>query len=163
MSVNDQVRHNSKKVIIEEYLELGYNYRMTDIQAAVGIEQLKRLNGIVLDRRRIAEMYNEAFKNSDSVEVLNEGDKRFNYQSYSLLLTAKCPISRNDLMQELLDKGISTRRGIMTAHREKAYSSKSYSLPKSEFYSDNSILLPIYVPMDEEDISYIIESVKQFI
>ena len=163
MSVNDQVRHNSKKVIIEEYLEVGYNYRMTDIQAAVGIEQLKRLNGIVLDRRRIAEMYNEAFKNSDSVEVLNEGDKRFNYQSYSLLLTAKCPISRNDLMQELLDKGISTRRGIMTAHREKAYSSKSYSLPQSEFYSDNSILLPIYVTMDEEDISYIIESVKQFI
>lgn len=163
MSINDQVRHTSKTVIIEEYLELGYNYRMTDIQAAVGIEQLKRLKDIIRERRRIAEMYDEAFKNSDSVEILDEGDKKYNYQSYSLLLTAKCPISRNGLMQELLDMGISTRRGIMTAHREKAYNAKTYSLPQSEFYSDHSILLPLYIPMDDADIASVIQSVKQFI
>ena len=121
----------------------------------------------------------EKFKSNDYGELLAPLDNLIEHRTYAkssdinhpyvvrllgyMFPTAKCPISRNDLMQELLDKGISTRRGIMTAHREKAYSSKSYSLPQSEFYSDNSILLPIYVTMDEEDISYIIESVKQFI
>ncbi|HXC06710.1 MAG TPA: DegT/DnrJ/EryC1/StrS family aminotransferase, partial [Bacteroidia bacterium] len=68
------------------------------------------------------------------------------------------PLDRNDLMQRMLDKGISTRRGVMTTHRETAYKHKALRapLPISEAESDNSIILPLYVPMQDEEIDYVI-------
>ena len=70
------------------------------------------------------------------------------------------PISRNDIMQKMLDAGISTRRGIMTTHRETAYN-KEYAglqLPVSEKASDSSIILPLYIPMKDEDIQKVIDT-----
>ena len=165
MSVNDRVRHESKTVIIEEYPEIGYNYRMTDIQAAIGIEQLKKLNLIVEGRRKIALRYIEEFKaiNSIKLPMEDEGVKT-NYQSFSVLFKENASISRNDFMQRLLDKGVATRRGIMTIHREKAFSELSkYNLPETERISDNSLLLPLYFPMELEAVEYVIESVKEFL
>jgi perosamine synthetase len=66
-------------------------------------------------------------------------------------------------MQNLLDKGISTRRGIMLAHKEKAYQCYDIQLPKSEFYSNNSLLLPIYYGLSETEIDYIIDSVIEMV
>lgn len=160
MSVNDQVRHNSDKVIFEDHVEIGYNYRMTDIQASVGIKQLEKLDWIVEERRKIAAIYNEAFKNIEFINLPLEKKGYFsNYQSYSVYLKESCPIDRNNLMQKLLDEGIASRRGIMTTHRESAYTSHGmvYNLPVSEDLQDRSIILPLYVPMKKEDVEYIIE------
>jgi dTDP-4-amino-4,6-dideoxygalactose transaminase len=163
MSVNDRVRHNSTTVIIEDHLEVGYNYRLTDIQAAVGIKQLERLDWLITERTKVANRYQEAFKGIAGVRlpVVPEGSTT-NWQSYALYLTKDCKIKRNDLMQLMLDKGISTRRGVMTSHRESAYKDHTLRtpLPVSEDASDNSIVLPLYVPMSDEEINYVIDNIR---
>ena len=161
MSVNDRVRHESSKIIFEDHVELGYNYRLTDIQAAVGIKQLEILDWIISERRIIANKYHEAFKDINCIRLPLEKEGYFsNYQSYSIYLLDNCPIARNELMQKMLDAGISTRRGIMTSHRETAYK-KEYqdlSLPISEKACDQSIILPLFIPMKPEDIQKVIDT-----
>jgi perosamine synthetase len=159
MSVNDRTRHESSKIIFEDHLEVGYNYRMTDIQASVGIQQLAIIDWLVTKRRKIASKYHKAFKQINCIQLPLEKKGYFsNYQSYSIYLKDDCPISRNDLMQKMLDAGISTRRGIMTTHRETAYKEEcaGLSLPVSEKACDRSIILPLYVPMKDEDIDKVI-------
>lgn len=166
MSVNDRVRHESSKLIFEDHVEVGYNYRMTDIQAAVGIKQLEKLDWIVAERRKIAMKYHEAFKDIEYIRLPLEEEGYFtNYQSYSIYLKEDCPVSRNELMQKMLDDGIATRRGIMTAHRETAYKSEyaDIALPVSEDACDRSIILPLYIPMKDEDIEKVIESFRMHI
>lgn len=166
MSVNDRVRHEAKKVVFEDHVEIGYNYRMTDIQAAVGIRQLEKLNWIVEERRKIAAAYNNAFSDLDFIQVPLEEEGYFsNYQSYCLYLNKTSPVERNTLMQKLLDKGIASRRGIMTSHRETAYKDVSInvSLPVSEDLQDNCILLPLYVPMEEKDVNFVIDTCREII
>lgn len=160
MSINDRIRHESDKVIFEDHVELGYNYRMTDIQAAVGIKQLEKLDKIVAERRKVAFKYHQAFKDINCIQLPLEADGYFsNYQSYNVYLKPSCKISRNDLMQALLDEGISTRRGVTTAHRETAYKNyqSNYSLPISEDTSDRSIVLPLFYPMTDNEINYVID------
>jgi len=165
MSVNDRIRHESTNVVIEEYLEIGYNYRMTDIQAAVGIEQMKRLNEIIEERRKIAIKYINSFKEIECLRLpIEKPNYKSNYQSFSIYLDKTSPISRNEFMQKLLDLGISTRRGIMTAHREKAYSKfVNSSLPATEDLADRSLLLPLYYPMDKADLDFVITNVKNIL
>lgn len=160
MSVNDQERHGSTKVIFEDYLEVGYNYRMTDIQGAIGIEQMKRLDWIISERQKVADAYHLAFGSFDFLRVPKPpANVQFNYQSYSLYLKPESPISRDDLMQKLLDKGISTRKGVMTTHQTTAYSDMDLSLPISEDLEDRSIILPLYVPMSTEEVDYVIREI----
>src|SRR4030066_306134 len=164
MSINDRTRHNAKKIIFEDYIKIGYNFRMTDIQAALGIKQLERLDWVVNERRKIAHRYNDAFKDINCIRLPVEKDGFFsNYQSYSVYLKSNAPISRNELMQKLLDRGISTRRGVMTAHREIAYKDycRGLSLPISEDVSDRSIILPLYVPMKEEEVNFVIDNFRE--
>jgi perosamine synthetase len=163
MSISDRARHGASQLIFEEHLEVGYNYRMTDIQASIGTRQLEKLDWIVNHRREIARQYNDAFRSLPSVVVPEEAPGyHTNYQSYSLYLKASAPLSRNDLMSYLLDRGISTRRGIMTSHREKAYADhcRNVSLPVSEELSDRSIILPLYVGMTGHEISAVIDTVR---
>lgn len=162
MSVDARKRHETKEIIIERYLELGYNYRMTDIQAAIGIEQLKKIDYILKIRREIAKKYNKTFKTIPYLKVFEEKPHMFtNYQSYCLLLKKGCPVKRDALMKKLLMKGISTRRGIMLSHREPFYQ-KLYprlKLPVSEYVSNNSLILPLYVGMKKQEVLYIIETI----
>ena len=136
---------------------------MTDIQAAIGIEQLKRLDDIVAARRAIAAKYNAAFGGLAGVQVpvAKEGIE-WNAQSYALLLTDAAAISRDELMQRLLEKGIATRHGVMTAHREPAYAElcDDLSLPISEAASDRSVILPLYPQMTEAEQSQVIDAVR---
>jgi perosamine synthetase len=135
---------------------------MTDIKTAVGIRQLEKLDWIVADRRKIAEKYNKNFKTISCIRLyVKEQGCQSNFQSYSIYLKPESPISRNDLMQKLLDAGRdSSRRGIMTIHRETAYRNKygDFSLLISEDLSNNSIVIPLYVPMLNEDIERVISS-----
>ena len=113
--------------------------------------------------QKIAKQYNEAFADIDFIRLPTEEKGYFsNYQSYSVYLKENCPISRNELMQKMLDAGVATRRGIMTAHRETAYHEEcaGLSLPVSEGAADNSIILPLYVPMSSEDVKQVIETFK---
>jgi perosamine synthetase len=150
MSVPDTVRHAAKQVVTEEYVCLGYNYRMTDIQAAIGIEQMKRLDWIVGRRRELAARYSAALANHPWLEPPHVPDyAEPNFQSYAVQLTENAPMSRDELMQRLLDAGISTRRGIMLSHIEPAYSGHlpAKPLPSSEFSSARSVLLPLFPQM----------------
>jgi len=162
MSINDRVRHQSKNVIFEDHVEIGYNYRMTDIQAAVGIKQLEKLDWIVAERRKVAARYLDAFENIDFIQLPTELEDIFsNYQSFSIYLKKSSPVNRNTLMQLLLEESIATRRGIMNTHREMAYNHvcNDIRLPISEDLQDNSILLPLYVFMSEEEILKVIDAV----
>lgn len=154
MSVPDTVRHGSNEVIFETYPTLGYNYRMTDIQAAIGREQLKRLPQIIAERRRLADRYADALSSIAGLETPHEPPTaRSNWQSYCVRLPAHC--DQVPVMQAMLDAGISTRRGVMCAHREPAYRDhpQATQLPHSEAAQDRCILLPIYPGMtsDEQD------------
>ncbi len=164
MSVNDRLRHESSKLIFEDHVEVGYNYRMTDIQAAVGIKQLEKLDWIIEERRKIASQYYEALKDIPFIRLPKEAEGyKTNFQSYSVYLLNNCPVGRNDLMQKMLDEGIATRRGIMTTHRETAYKEEyaGVKLPVSEEACDRSILLPLYIPMNNEDILKVISSFRK--
>ncbi len=136
-------------MIFETHPVLGYNYRMTDIQAAVGREQLKRVPEIVATRRRLATRYNEMLQNNVGIETPAEpAHARSNWQSYSVTLPDHC--DQRGVMQAMLDAGIATRRGIMCAHREEVYKN-GWHLPNSEFAQDRRIILPLYHQMSDDE------------
>jgi dTDP-4-amino-4,6-dideoxygalactose transaminase len=154
MSVPDAVRHSSERVIFERYPVVGYNYRMTDIQAAIGREQLKRLPAIVARRRELSARYDERLQSIDSVIVPREPRwARSNWQSYAIRIGAG--IDQQTLMQKLLDAGVSTRRSVMNAHREASYPPGSWrtasGLARSEEAQETAIVLPLYHQLTEED------------
>jgi perosamine synthetase len=154
MSVSDAVRHTAKQVVHERYLCVGYNYRLTDVQAAIGIEQMKRLDDIVSRRRELAARYDAALAEHPWLIPPHVPDYAFhNYQSYAAMLAEDAPFGRDELMQRLLDAGIATRRGIMLSHREPAYADHPCpnSLKNSEAAADNSILLPLFPTLSEQD------------
>jgi dTDP-4-amino-4,6-dideoxygalactose transaminase len=161
MSVPDTVRHAAHTVIFEEYPEVGFNYRMTDIQAAVGRAQLQRLPDILPKRRRLAVRYAEALAGIRGLKAPYIPDyARPNFQSYAVRVTRDYPLTRNELMQALLDRGITTRRGIMNSHQEGAYAAEAWTLPHSEAARDGVILLPLHTLMTDADQDYVIDSVR---
>ncbi len=161
MSVPDTVRHKSKQVVFETHPELGYNYRMTDIQAAVGREQLKRLPGVVQRRRELVELYRSELADAQWIHVPIEPSwARTNWQSFSVRLPDHC--DQRTVMQDMLDQGVATRRGIMCAHREDAYRDANCPapLPHSETEQDKRIILPLYGQMSEEDVRTVATALK---
>lgn len=164
MTVSDVARHNAKSVMIESYDEVGYNFRMTDMQAAIGLVQLGRVEGFIAKRRAFAARYTEELARLGwLVPPAEPLGYRHNFQSYMARLTSDAPISRDGLMQGLLDRGISTRRGIMAAHRERPYSgpSRNLCLLETESASDNCIILPIYHQMTEQDQEYVLTGIRE--
>jgi perosamine synthetase len=120
MGVSDTQRHAANQVIFETYDEIGFNFRMTDIQAALGREQLKRLPGLVARRRERVERYRDLLHDVPGLLVAEEpAYARSNFQSVCVRLPAG--VDQRQVMQDMLDAGVSTRRGIMNAHVEKAY------------------------------------------
>jgi perosamine synthetase len=152
MSVPDTARHGSTEVVFEDYVAIGYNYRMTDIQAAIGRKQLERLPELVSRRRALAARYNELLGNLKGLLLPLEPEwARSNWQSYCVRLPDR--VGQKAVMQELLDQGIATRRGIMCSHREPCYAEEKprHDLRQSELAQDHAILLPLYAQMTEED------------
>ena len=162
MSVPDTVRHGSNRVIFESYPELGFNYRMTDIQAAVGREQLKRLDAIVSSRRYLAAQYAELLADIAGLRLPHEPSwARSNWQSYCVRLPDSC--EQRNVMQALLDAGIATRRGIMCAHREPSYAGARVggTLIESERAQDHGLILPLFPQMvlaDQQRVASGLES-----
>lgn len=147
MSVADTVRHTSNSVIFESYPELGFNYRMTDVQAAIGRQQLKRLPHFISRRRELAAEYRSLLADLAGLHLPVEPKwARSNWQSYCVRLSEG--LDQRQVMQALLDRNIATRRGIMCSHRETAYPPGSWrsagSLSESERAQDECILIPLY-------------------
>jgi dTDP-4-amino-4,6-dideoxygalactose transaminase len=153
MSVADTVRHASDRVIFESYPVLGYNYRMTDIQAALGRPQLARLRETVVRRRELAAHHNAALGEITGLGLPFEPAwARSNWQSYCVRLPEG--VDQRAAMQHMLDAGIATRRGIMCAHLEGACADipLRFPLPHSEVARDRCILLPLFPDMTAEDV-----------
>lgn len=159
MSIPDMVRHSAKEVIFESYPVRGYNYRMTDIQAAVGREQLKRLPDILERRRRLAQRYAQLLGQHPQIGLPAEPDwARSNWQSYCVRLPGGC--DQKQVMQRLLDQGIATRRGVMCCHREEACQGipVPWPLPESERAQDEGLILPLWVPMTDAEQDYVVKT-----
>jgi perosamine synthetase len=162
MAVSAHERHAAQSVIIEQYEELGFNFRMTDIQAAVGLVQLSRLDAIVAERRRLAGLY--AAELSAIEGVVAPADPPYgetNYQSYAVRLDPEFPLGRDHLMEHLLSAGISTRRGIMAAHLEPAFATDlPVQLPTTERLTRDSVILPLYHDMGEAGIERVTAAIR---
>jgi perosamine synthetase len=162
MSVPDTVRHAARQVIFDSYPILGYNYRMTDIQAAVGREQLKRLPQIAESRRALAQRYRTLLSEVPGLGLPKEPDwARSNWQSFCVRLPEDCDQTR--VMQRMLDEGISTRRGIMCSHREPAYAEfpQCHPLRHSEHAQDHCVVLPLYPHMTQIDQERVASALKR--
>jgi perosamine synthetase len=174
MSVPDTVRHGASQVIFESYPIVGYNFRMTDIQAAVGREQLKRLPEIVGKRRSLASRYKTLLAEIPGLGLPVEPDwARSTWQSFCVRL----PVGSNQrqVMQSMLDGGVATRRGVMCSHREAAYPAHTWScagrtdgcactagfcqcLRHSQEAQDHTIILPLFPQMSLEQQDYVVKT-----
>jgi len=165
MSVSDIERHMANTVIIETYPELGYNYRMTDMQAAMGIGQIKKLSFLLDARKQMACMYDNELGKIPHIRIPQVPSyARHNYQSYWIELLDSAPVDRNTLMAKLLEKGIATRRGIMAIHRESFY--RAYTgihLPNTDRLTDNTLLLPLYPALSAKEQTFIIHSIQEIL
>jgi len=156
MSVPDTVRHSVNQVLFESYVLPAFNYRMTDIQAAVGCKQLDRLDAIIEKRRFLAGEYQRQILGIPGVEAPKEPEyARSNWQSFIVRLQDAS--LQTTVMQRLLDMGVSTRRGIMCAHLEPAYAGifVSNGLEGSLIARDTGIILPLFHGMEVEDVNYV--------
>jgi len=153
------VRHGSNKVIFESYPEIGFNYRMTDVQAAIGREQLKRLPELVARRRELADRYRSLLGDLDlPIRLPFEPEwARSNWQSYCVRLADD--LDQVEVMQALLDNGIASRRGIMCSHREPAYQKEPWraadTLHASESAQEKGVLLPLFHQLTDSDQQFV--------
>lgn len=164
MSVSDLARHQADTVIIEEYPELGFNYRMSDIQASIGLVQLRRLDELLEARIERARRYNAELPAIRGLQIpWVPPYAEHTYQSYCVRLTRECPLDREELMTRLLRRGIATRRGVMASHLEKTYTERigRVSLPVTEEATRTTMLIPLYATMTEEEQSYVIDSLRE--
>jgi perosamine synthetase len=177
MGVPDTVRHRANEVIFETYDEIGFNYRMTDIQAAIGREQLKRLPVIIERRRRQVARYRALLSDIPDLGLPPEPEwARSNWQSFAVRLPDGC--DQREVMQAMLDAGVSTRRGIMCSHREPAYASEPWTcgsgpggcacpgegcarLRESEAVQDHTIILPLFHQITDTEMDLIVASLRK--
>jgi dTDP-4-amino-4,6-dideoxygalactose transaminase len=160
MSVSAAERHASNRPVLEQYLETGFNYRMTDIQAAVGLVQLTRLEAIVARRRQLAADYRLALSDIPGLQLPHDPPYgRTNHQSYSVVLPDDFPATRDDLLHYLASRGVSARRGIMAAHLEPAYGGRPRpDLPVTERLTARSLILPLFYAMRPVDQVRVVEA-----
>jgi len=158
MSVSAADRHRSVLAPAEEYTEVGFNYRMTDLQAAVGLVQLGRLPAIVARRRELASRYQAAIGAVPGLRAVQDpAHGTGNYQSFWLEVGADFPLDREGLLSALAEAGISARRGIMAAHRQQPYRELTprSGLPVTEHLTDTTLILPLHhglSPVDQDRV-----------
>lgn len=177
-TISADSRHQGKGFLLPEFNEAGYNYRMTDIQAAVGMAQIEKLDYIIEEKRRKAERYNKLIK-----EILPELVVPFvpenyyhTYQSYVCMLDCnKIGINsiseggryRNILLQKLEDIGIATRQGTHAIHLlgyyKERFGYKPEDYPNAYACDHLSITLPLFVQMTDEEQKYVVEMIRKVI
>ena len=160
MNVSAAERHRRQQPVVEHYTEVGFNYRMTDIQAAIGLAQLRKLPEMVARRRALARRYQELLSCIPS--LLTADDPPYgetNYQSFWMLLPEEPAVDRDNLLRLLADAGISARRGIVAAHLEPAYVDAKPSLPVTERLTSRSLILPLFHQMTDSQQKHVVSVV----
>jgi perosamine synthetase len=158
-STSDLQRHRSGTVQFEEYRELGYNYRMTDIQAAIGVVQMGKLDAMLAERRRLAACYGELLQGLDWLALPYEPPGRMHtFQSYCVRL--RDPDQREAIMADLAGRGIATRRGVMAIHREPYYREldPGVRLPVTERCTAETLLLPLFPGLTDDEQRFVADS-----
>jgi dTDP-4-amino-4,6-dideoxygalactose transaminase len=152
MDISAAQRHASREPVIEHYIETGFNYRMTDVQAAIGLVQLRKLDQIVARRRQLAERYQRLLSAIPRLQTIADPDfGTTNYQSFWIVLPDDSPLMRDGTLKMLAHAGISARRGIMAAHLEPAYKNDPCpALPVTEMLTTRSLILPLFHDLTEE-------------
>ncbi len=154
MSLSDLDRHRGATIQFESYPEIGFNYRMTDLQAAVGVEQLRKLEGVLTRRRALAHRYTEALAGVPHLTTpVEPAGLAHPFQSYMVRVGPEALLGRDTLMARLLAEGIATRRGVMCIHREAPYRKLlgDLDLPTAERVSDEGLILPLYAQMTDSE------------
>jgi dTDP-4-amino-4,6-dideoxygalactose transaminase len=163
MNVSAAQRHQSRQPVIEEYVEVGFNFRMTDVQAAIGLVQLGKLGATVARRRELASRYQRLLPANPGMLTAADPDYgTTNYQSFWVALPADFPVTRDYLLRALADAEISARRGIMAAHLEPAYRGHSHApLPVTERLTGGSLILPLFHDLTEPEQDAVISVIHE--
>jgi perosamine synthetase len=153
MDVSAAARHASRQPVIEHYLEVGFNFRMTDLQAAVGLVQLGKLDRLIARRRLLAQRYQQMLTSIPGLRTITDpAYGTTNYQSFWVLLPDDFPVSRDELLQQLAQADVSARRGIMAAHLEPAYEGFTRDpLPVTERLTARTLILPLFHELTEAE------------
>ena len=158
-SVSDLVRHRAKGALFQEYHEVGYNYRLTDIAAAIGLVQMRRLDAMLAQRAAQAERYSSelhAFDHLDVPYVPHYAEHC--WSSYCIRLLPEARIAADDVVRAMAAAGISCRRGIQPLHREPVFAELlgRFSLPNTEAAAAETLFLPIFPGMSEDEQACVI-------
>ncbi|WP_284643233.1 DegT/DnrJ/EryC1/StrS family aminotransferase [Paenibacillus silviterrae] len=175
-SVSADQRHNGKGFLLPEFNEVGYNYRMNDMQAALGLVQVKKLDWLLEERNRRALLYNQLVAKSASFLIAPRAPQNYyhTYQSYVCMLDREklemdtieaAGEFRNALLTRLEEQGVSTRQGTHAVHLlgyyREAYQYKPEDFPVSYACDKLSITLPLYVQMSDEDQYHVIDMISR--
>ena len=164
MSVSDLARHNTKRVVIESYPGRGFNYRMTDMQAALGLCQLDILDEVLERRRVLAQRYTEAISSIMNLQAPYEPPyANRTWQSYCVRIGPGSPLRQGELMQALLDDGIATRKGVMAIHQEGAYCAEHTDLPHTEDATRDVLMLPLFPGLTFDQQDYVIDRLAKHV
>ncbi|WP_030664622.1 DegT/DnrJ/EryC1/StrS family aminotransferase [Streptomyces cellulosae] len=163
MNASAAERHASNKPVLESYLEVGYNYRMTDVQAAIGLVQLDKLDAMIVRRRELAARYDTLLQSVPGLTpVRDPAHGQSNFQSYWVLLDEGFSLGRDDLLAALAEAGVSARRGIMASHLEPAYQGHPCApLPVTERISRDSLILPLFHTMTEAQQDRVVAALRE--
>jgi dTDP-4-amino-4,6-dideoxygalactose transaminase len=163
MNASAAERHSSSKPVLESYLEVGYNYRMTDVQAAIGLVQLGKLDAMIARRRELAARYDVLLRDVPGLTPVRDPEHgQSNFQSYWVLLAEDFPVGRDDLLAALAEAGVSARRGIMASHLEPAYEGHTgVPLPVTERISNDSLILPLFHTLTEAQQDRVVAALRE--
>lgn len=173
-TMSDLQRHlGAKPYLLADHPEAGYNQRMTDIQAAIGVAQMNRAEEIIAERRQLAKKYDSEFQNIEWLRIPQySSDYEHGYQSYPCMFkpnevcidnVKKLNNERNTWMEFLQYKGISTRPATHAVHMlsyyKNKYQIKDEDFPNAYMANECSISLPLFHGMKKEEQMYIIKTV----
>ena len=166
-SISEEQRHHGPRpYILPDFNLMGYNYRMTDLQGAVGTVQLKKLESLIAEREKWAGYYKEQLKDVSWLSLPECSDKyKHGWQSFVTLVDEqKSPYPRNKIMEKLQEKGISTRPGTHAVHMldyyKKKYHLKPEDYPGAQIANNQSMAIPLHNRMAEDDFNYIVNALK---
>jgi perosamine synthetase len=166
MDTSDLARHSARDIVVEAYPERGWNSRMTDMQAALGLCQLRVLDEILERRRLLAERYTAALERMPHLEAPYDPPYAARtWQSYCVRVTPNATLQRTELMRRLLLDGIATRRGVMAIHQEASYADRSMGdarpeLAHTEAATRETLMLPLFPDLTEDQQDYVLERLE---
>lgn len=162
MSLTDFQRHSGSPTDFESYPEVGYNFRITDIQASIGVVQMGKLDLMLARRREIAQRYISALSAMPAYVKPHVPSHTIpNWQSFQLMVASGGAEARNQVLRNLHAGGVSCRRGVMASHREPPYQDLNAELPNTEHVADHALQLPIYPDLSEDDVNRVIDELQR--